>query len=126
MTTSSDDLSIKLPKGAIEGVVNAHIHAAVFEALGKDPDRLIAAVVSKAMSAKKDHYNRTTIFEDTISQEIRDVALEEFKRWLEENRPKIRDQIRAKLKTLKLAKMICEGLTQNIVVSVDIKAGYDG
>lgn len=121
---SIEDMSIKLPKGAVEGVINAHIQAAVFEALGKDPDRLIQAVVHKAMSAKQDHYNRTTIFEDTIAQEIRNVALEEFKAWLEENRPKIREQIQAKLKTLKIAKLICESLTENIVVSVNVKADY--
>jgi hypothetical protein len=122
---SNEDMSIKLPKGAVEGVINAHIQAAVFEALGKNPDRLIAKVVDKAMNHKANRYDRTTVFEEAIATEIRAVAREEFKKWLDENRPKIRDQIRAKLKTVKVAKLITESLAENIEVRIDVKARVD-
>lgn len=117
----SDDLSIKLPKGAIEGVVSAHVQAAVAEALGRDPQRLIHRVVQMAMAAKKDSYSRETLFEAAVAGEIRSVAAEEFKVWLEEQKPAIRTAVRAQLGSKKLAQLISDKLVDSINVSVQLK-----
>ena len=91
-----DDLSINIPKGALEGVVNAHIQAAVTEALGRNPEVLVKAVVRAAMAQRKQHYNSKSIFEEQVSAMIRKTASEEFQKFLDEKRPAIADQIRAK------------------------------
>lgn len=117
----SDDLNIRIPKGAVEGVVNAHIQAAVAKALGANPQALIDRVVHVAMHAKKDSYSRETLFEAAVARMIRQVAEEEFKVWLEENKVKIREALRKKLSTQGFAKMLSDHLADSCYVSVNVQ-----
>ena len=98
-------------------VIDAQVRAAVMVALNKDPEALVRAVVEAAMSQKKDHYSTQTIWMEQLNQMIRDVAKDEFKAWVEAQRPSIAKMIKAKLgdstKGLvdKLSTKMAEGLT---------------
>lgn len=83
------DGTVKLPKGAIEGIVNAHIEAAVVEALNRDPEALVAGVVRTALTQKKNSYDRATIWDHKVNEMIREAAESAFKRWLDGHREKI-------------------------------------
>lgn len=79
-------------------VIDAQVRAAVAAALGRDPEKLIAAVVNSAMQARGSHYDTgKTLFQTAVENEIREVAQQEFKKFLEEQRPAIAKQIREKL-----------------------------
>ena len=91
--------SIELPKGMMEGIVSAHIQSAVAAAIGKDPNALVRAVVHEAMREQpKGSYGRDkSIFQEKVSELIREVAAAEFRSWLEDQRELIRSEIRAQL-----------------------------
>ena len=120
-----DDISIKIPKGALEGVVDAHVRAAVMEALGRDPAALVEKVVDAAMTEKAQHYNKRTLFQEIVAKEIRETARIVFGEWLEEQRPmiaaRIRDHLNKKVKGKGFADRMVDALTQSMVVNVNLK-----
>ena len=93
MSTNDTQIMLKVP----QEVIDAQVRAAVAAALGRDPAKLIAAVVNSAMQAKNNHYDSRSIFQTALEEEIRSVAAEEFKKFLAEQRPAIAKQIREKL-----------------------------
>lgn len=118
-----DDYQIKIPKGAVEGVVTAQIQAAVMEALGRDPTSLVREVVRQAMNQKSGNYGRKTIFEEAVHEQIRGVANEAFKEWLEEQRGAIRKEVREQLGKAKFADKILSALKDSLYVNVSIRSG---
>lgn len=78
-------------------IIDAQVKAAVAIALGKDPEALVRAVVESAMSAKKNSYDRETVWQDEVNKMIREVATEQFRAWLVEQKPAIAKLIRTKL-----------------------------
>ena len=80
-----------------EEIIDAQVRSAVAQALGKNPDVLVRAIVDRAIEKKQDGYSRTTIFQDELDEMIRAVAKESLAEWLEELRPEIRKQVRATL-----------------------------
>jgi hypothetical protein len=114
----------KLLMSVPRDVIDAQVKAAVATALNKDPEALVRAVVEAAMNAKKNSYDRETVWQEQINEMIRAVAREEFKAWLETQRAPIAKMIREKLgkssKELidKMAAKMVDGFT-NIYVSLN-------
>jgi hypothetical protein len=104
-------------------IVQASVKAAVVQALGKDPEALVRAVVDAAMHEKTNSYDRTTIWDSKVNAAIRDVAAEAFKEWLDEQRPMIRAAVRARLGESRtklvddFASKLVDGLISTIGVS---------
>ena len=112
MATEETKLLMSIPKD----VIDAQVRAAVAVALNKDPEALVRAVVEAAMNAKQNSYDRTTIWQEEINKMIRQVATDEFKAFLETQRPDI-----AKLIKEKLAK---DTKTLLDVVTTKLAAGF--
>ncbi|KKM86859.1 hypothetical protein LCGC14_1274850 [marine sediment metagenome] len=122
-----DDVNIQIPKGALQGIVDAHIRTAVMEALGSDPAALVAKVVDAAMAEKPDRYSRdgSTLFKQEVSKAIREMATEVFKEWLDDQRSVIRkrihDRLTKKIKGRTFADQLVDSLTDHMSVSVYMK-----
>lgn len=79
-------------------IIDAHVKAAVASALNKDPEALVRAVVNAAMSAKdRNNYSSNSIWDDQVSAMIREVAKATFDEWLNEMKPTIAKEVRARL-----------------------------
>jgi hypothetical protein len=117
----SDDT--KLLMTVPRDIIDAQVKAAIAIALNKDPAVLVRAVVDAAMSAKKNSYDRETIWQEQVNEMIREVAREQFKEWLVEQRPCVSKMIRDKLgkssKELidKVAAKMVDGF-QNVYISI--------
>lgn len=77
-------------------IIHAQVQSAVVQALNKDPEALVRAVVEAAMQEKpRDSYSydKATIWQKMVNEEIRKVATEQFKIWLEQQKPVIAKQI---------------------------------
>lgn len=94
MTTP--ELKLSIP----QDMVLAAVKAQVIAALGKSED-LVAGVVSSALAQKANSYDGSTIFEDEVAKMIREVAIDSFRDWLNDNREKIRAEMLKQLKTQK-------------------------
>lgn len=108
--------AINLPKGTVDAIVSAHIRATVFEALAKNPEALVKACVDQALREQRDRYSGKSIFEEQVSEMIRKTAGEVFAEWLQEQRPLIAKQIRAKFdgSSKKLVDTIAEKLVGHL------------
>lgn len=117
----SDDT--KLLMTVPRDIIDAQVKAAIAIALNKDPAVLVRAVVDAAMGAKKNSYDRETIWQEQVNEMIREVAREQFKEWLVEQRPAVSKMIREKLgkssKELvdKVAAKMVDGF-QNVYISI--------
>jgi hypothetical protein len=79
-------------------IIDAHVKAAVVSALGRDPSTLIKAVVDAAMrEPDRNGYGRGTIWDTEVNKMIREVALQTFNEWLNEMKPTIAKEVRARL-----------------------------
>ena len=109
-----------------EEIIDAQVRSAVAQALGKNADVLVRAIVDRAISKKQDNYSRTTIFQDELDKMIRAVANESLAEWLEELRPEIRKQVRATLdkrkreQVAKMADRLLDSLS-NAIFYVNVK-----
>lgn len=86
------EMKLEIP----QEMVMAAVKAQVIAALGKS-EQLIEGVVSSALAQKRESYNRTTIFEEQVTKMIREVAEECFRDWLEENKEKVRAEMKRQL-----------------------------
>jgi hypothetical protein len=106
-----------------EEVVRAQVQAAVVAALARDPEKLVRAVVDAALHQKQNSYDRETIWDGQVHAMIRAVATDAFKEWVEEQRPKIRAAVRARLDASKsktidsFADKLVDGVLADIKVS---------
>lgn len=64
-------------------IINPVLTAAVVEALG-DSKKLIEAIVEKALTQKKDYYDKQTTFEQATMNAIHSAARVAFDKWLRE------------------------------------------
>lgn len=79
-------------------VIDANVKAAVVNALNKDPQALVRAVVDAALAQKDNRsYGSKTIWEDKVDEMILNVATETFNEWLNEQKPLIASTVRARL-----------------------------
>ena len=103
---ANNELKLEIPQDIITSIVKAQVIAS----LGKS-EQLVAGVVQQAITQKRNGYDKTTIFEEQVSEMIRQVASECFKEWLAENREKVRAEMRKQL-TAQKGKLITD-LTDN-------------
>jgi hypothetical protein len=85
-----------IKEGAMKSV-DTIIRTHIAEALGKDPEALIAVVVKEAMAATPNSHTRQTNFQIAVNKMIREAAQEEFQLWLDNRRPLIREAIQARM-----------------------------
>ena len=78
-------------------IIDAHVKAAVITALNKDPEALVRAVVNAAMNEKDRSYSNFTIWDTQVNSMIREVAKATFDEWLNEMKPTIAKEVRARL-----------------------------
>lgn len=108
-----------------QDIIDAHVRAAVAAVLSRDPAKLIEAVVDAAINQKNNSYDRTTLFEQQINKMIRDEGVAVFQLWLEEQKPKIRAAVLARLKQKEkfidgIADKLVSSLQSNFHVSVSV------
>ncbi|MFZ5440431.1 MAG: hypothetical protein ACOZQL_10500 [Myxococcota bacterium] len=120
---ANNELKLEIPQDIITSIVKAQVIAS----LGKS-EELIAGVVQQAITQKRNHYDKTTIFEEQVSEMIRGVAVECFKEWLAENREKVRAEMRKQLTAQKgkLITDLVDGFTKkltNIYPTVALQFG---
>jgi len=110
-----------------EDMVKTYIEKAIAEALGKNPEVLVQAVVKEAMSAKRNSYDHKTIFQSAVEGMIREAAKEQFKLWLETQKDKIKKALQDRLTKegegfiAKVVDSIVTGLAESFYVSVYLK-----
>ncbi len=119
------ELKIEVPEAVIKSIVQAQVVAA----LGKS-EQLIEGVVRAALEQKKNSYDRTTVFEEQVSEMIRGVALEAFKEFLVESKERIRAELKKQLAAQKgkVITDLVDGFTRdiaNIYPTVTLKFGGD-
>lgn len=105
------EFKVEIPKDVITSIVKAQVIAA----LGKS-EQLVAGVVASAIEQKKDRFDTNTIFEQQVSEMIRQVAVDSFKEWLAENQQKIRAEMQKQL-TAQKGKLISDlvnGFTKDL------------
>lgn len=117
------ELKMEIPQEIVKSIVQAQVVAA----LGKS-EALIKAVVESAMMQKNNSYDRTTVFEEQVTEMIRAVAVESFKEWLEANRERVRAEMQKQLTAQKNKLMVdlVESFTRNltnIYTTVALKFG---
>lgn len=81
----------------VSEIVKARIEVALAEALSQDPTKLVEAVVKTALSQKKDSWSSETLLQATIKTMIQEAAHDAFKKWVEENKPKIENAVKKRL-----------------------------
>lgn len=80
-------------------IIDAHVKAAVAQTLSKDPSALIKAVVDAAMKqrAPNSYSSDPPIWDQQVNAMIREVAKQTFDEWLNEMKPVIAKEVRARL-----------------------------
>lgn len=115
----------------VTDAIQAHIQGAVADALGKDPDALVRAVVETALGEKARSYEKTTIFQKAVNKMIRDAAEEEMRRWLGERKAVITAAIAERLRTgeseftKRIVDAVESGLAKSFYVSAHMRVEED-
>ena len=117
--TRTASLNVTVP----ESVIAEHVRIAIVDGLIKDKDRIVHEVVRAALTAKKNNYDRETVLESLLCEEIRKLAQEVFREYLEERKADIRAAIEAQLKRSpqKLARALAEKSVQGIASAIAYK-----
>lgn len=110
-TVSASQLGITIPTQLIEDILRAE----VVRALGGQ-EQLIEGIVRAAISAKRDNYDRDTIFLKQTQEMIRNVATEALREWVEAHRQQIKDALYKNLSSRDGApvKKLVESFTENL------------
>lgn len=122
-----NEMDLKIDQKEIAGFVDTQIRLAMMEALGKDPEKLIQAIVRESLGIKKNMYDSQTIFQTSIAEMISNAAREVFREWLETKKQVVRDAIIKRLKNEEsvffdtLADNIIKGLANSFYVTATLK-----
>lgn len=119
-------MSTKLEVSVDERMVKEAIHSALATVLSDDmKEKIVDSVIHYALTAKKNSYDRETLFQAQVSEAIRTIATEEIAKWVEEQRPKIRAGIKAVLAKHaiddlegKIARTLATTLAKELSVSI--------
>lgn len=124
-------MEINVSKKDIQQILDVQVKAAIMKGLGKNKDVVIAEIVNKALSQKKNNYDRTTIFEDAIDEMIRKAAKETLMIWLESKKEIIKQAIVKRLNKEEsdflesIADQIVNGLAKSFYVTCRLKVGEE-
>jgi hypothetical protein len=117
--------TVNIPKDVIEPIVHKQIQIGIVEALG-EPEKLIEEIVSRALNQKvtkegtvdREHwYNNKFDFIETVSKNaIQKAAREAIEEWVEENKPRITEQVKKALakKQGQFARALVDGMVNAI------------
>ncbi len=108
------EVKIDIPAQLIENTIMAEL---VKNVSGENKDRLMKAVVEKAMTGKKDNYSSTrTFFQESVEDMIRDEAKKIFREWIDQNRKTLADALMAYLNEKKQVRLkeFCENMVNSI------------
>ena len=114
--------NISLNPQTVKDAVDSEVHAAIASVLGKDSDKLVAAVVKQAMSKNSGGYNSKSIFATAVEEMIRAEAQAAVKEWVDQKRPQIREALLAAMTSKEglvdqLADGMVAGLASNFYFS---------
>ncbi len=110
-TVPASQLGITIPTQLIEDILRAE----VVRALGSQ-EQLIEGIVRAAISAKRESYDRDTIFLKQAQEMIRNVATEALREWIEAHRRQIKDALYKNLSSRDGApvKKLVESFSENL------------
>jgi len=118
-------LAIQIPENLIKQAILAEVAKAL------PPDRIVAEVVRMAMGEKRNSYDRSTIFEATITAEIQKLVKEIFNEWLKTQKDKIRENLVKELekggakRVKEIATKLADGLSTVYVHQIHLAAFGD-
>jgi hypothetical protein len=117
-------VELKIDNASIETLVKEQIKVAVAEALSRQSPALVNRLVDIALETKRNHYDRTSILDESINQMIRQEAQEGVKEWLDTKRADIRKQVFAALskKSDGLVAKVVEQLVISLGNNLHVKA----
>ena len=120
-------MEIKLDQKELKPIIDAEMQKIIMEALGKEPEKLIAEVVRQAMTTKSGNFPYNSLYRESVEKLIRETAIETFKVWLEGKKDVIRTAIVKRLKNEEsqffetVADQLVNGLAKSFFVTVNLK-----
>ena len=111
-------VSIQIP----EAEVRAHITTAVGQALSKNKDSFVKAIVEEALNKPQSPYNRSTPLEDAVKKLVREESQAAVTAWVESHRGLIQERVKAALASNDyanaIAKAVCDSALNNVYATV--------
>ena len=128
---SKDVVEITVGEDLIKPILETKIQTAIHEALGRNPEELVEAIVKTALNCKTDengkvnsssYENRYNFLEAIVKKAIREEAKKALDEILNEHRDKIRDAVKKQLMAGKGASKIAVAVIDGI--ANDLKCEY--
>ena len=103
--------------------VEEQIRLAIMQALSKDTEAVVKALVDSALSTKKDSYSKETVLQVAYNNMVREAAVEALKDWIAETQPVIKAAVLKKIRATtglaeELASQLTKGLSQDFSARV--------
>jgi len=123
---SDDTIKFSIDKGMVEPIINAHVKKAIVAALSENPEYFIDRMVSEVINTKRSPYDRETIFDETVRKVMLSEIEATFKRWVEDNRPMIKEAVQKRLERSKggifvaMTEKIMDAMSSNIRLDLTI------
>jgi hypothetical protein len=110
---SGGEVFVKLDQAQVKEAVDASVRMAVTEALGRNSDALVKAVVDAALNEQTSNgYNRTTAFRAALDRTIRDEAQRAVDALLEAERPRIHAVLRERITAERLVERFIDTILE--------------
>lgn len=90
------DLMVRIDPAQLKTLVEDSVRQQLVQALSKDPDAIVRAVVDAALKSGGTGYGRTP-FSTELDKQIREIALEITREILAAERPKIEAELRRRI-----------------------------
>ena len=123
-----DKCNVSISSDLVKDIIDVKMREAMVEALGKDPEALVTAVVKSALEKKESSYGRgKTVFQEAIDKMIQEEARAVFQKWLSAKKPLIKKAILKRLKDTEagfvdtVAEKLVDTLGSKFYVSVHLK-----
>ena len=125
-------VSIALEAKDVQPIIDANIHAAILEVLGRNPEGMIAAIVKATLdapSANSGYGKKETVLQAAVNRLIREEAERAFGEFLAEHRELIHKEISRRLNgsggkfAASLADQVMDGLAQNVYITAHVVVG---
>ena len=125
-----DTLNIEVSQDLIRPIIETKIRLAIHEALGRDPQQLVDAIVKQAMDCKVDekgnvnsssYCNKYNYLEAMVRIAIREEAKTALQEVIDEQRPAIREAVKRTIMGARGASKIATAVVAGIAESVQCK-----
>jgi len=127
---SKDTVNVEISQDLVRPIIETKIQAAIHEALGQDPQRLIQAIVDSAMHTKVDstgevgkssYDNKHDFLEVMVKNAIREESKAALDEVIAEHRPKIREAVKRNLMGARGAGKVATAVVEGIAESLKCK-----